>query len=67
MRPLPLRKENGFLPDYAEPDPVTRAQAKLMFLDYPDAPTSVTATPDFHAETVRFAADHHVIVASDFA
>ncbi|MFJ7045985.1 aminotransferase class I/II-fold pyridoxal phosphate-dependent enzyme [Streptomyces sp. NPDC101112] len=67
MRPLPLRRENGFLPDYTELDPVTRAQAKLMFLNYPNNPTSVTAPPDFYTETVRFAAEHQVIVASDFA
>jgi hypothetical protein len=33
LRPLPLRKENGFLPDYAEPDPVTRALPAQGFHD----------------------------------
>ncbi|MFE0098938.1 aminotransferase class I/II-fold pyridoxal phosphate-dependent enzyme [Streptomyces sp. NPDC059009] len=67
MHPLPLLRENGFLPDYTALDPATCAQAKLMFLNYPNNPTSVTAPPEFYADTVRFAAEHDVIVASDFA
>jgi aminotransferase len=38
-----------------------------MFLDYPNNPTSVTAPHGFYEDTVRFAAEHGVIVASDFA
>ncbi|MEU2118546.1 aminotransferase class I/II-fold pyridoxal phosphate-dependent enzyme [Streptomyces sp. NPDC016459] len=67
MHTLPLLRENGFLPDYAALDPATCDQAKLMFLNYPNNPTSVTAPPEFYEDTVRFAAEHDVIVASDFA
>jgi L-glutamine---4-(methylsulfanyl)-2-oxobutanoate aminotransferase len=67
MHPMPLLRENGFLPDYSALDPATRARARLMFLNYPNNPASVTAPPEFYADTVRFAAAHDVIVASDFA
>ncbi|MEU1939194.1 aminotransferase class I/II-fold pyridoxal phosphate-dependent enzyme [Streptomyces coeruleorubidus] len=67
MHPLPLLRENGFLPDYAALDPATCERAKLMFLNYPNNPTSVTVPHGFYEDTVRFAAEHGVIVASDFA
>ncbi|MFK0259465.1 aminotransferase class I/II-fold pyridoxal phosphate-dependent enzyme [Streptomyces sp. NPDC090445] len=67
MHPLPLLKANGFLPDYGALDPAVADAAKLMFLNYPNNPTSATAPPEFYERTVRFAAEHEVIVASDFA
>jgi aminotransferase len=38
-----------------------------MFLNYPNNPTSATAPREFYEDTVRFATEHNVIVASDFA
>ncbi|MFE9534787.1 aminotransferase class I/II-fold pyridoxal phosphate-dependent enzyme [Streptomyces sp. NPDC006691] len=67
MHPLPLLRENGFLPDYDALDPTVSDSAKLMFLNYPNNPTSVTAPLEFYERTVRFAEAHDVIVASDFA
>ncbi|MBT1185796.1 aminotransferase class I/II-fold pyridoxal phosphate-dependent enzyme [Streptomyces sp. CJ_13] len=67
MHPLPLLRENGFLPDYDALDPAVLGAARLMFLNYPNNPTSVTAPPEFYERTVRFAAEHDIIVASDFA
>ncbi|MGW6881969.1 aminotransferase class I/II-fold pyridoxal phosphate-dependent enzyme [Streptomyces goshikiensis] len=67
MHPLPLLRENGFLPDYDALDPAVLRAARLMFLNYPNNPTSVTAPPEFYERTVEFAAEHDVIVASDFA
>ncbi|MGW0712597.1 aminotransferase class I/II-fold pyridoxal phosphate-dependent enzyme [Streptomyces sp. NPDC002643] len=65
--PMPLRRENGFLPDYADLDAATRRRARLLFLNYPNNPASVTAPLDFYEDTVRWAEEHEVIVASDFA
>ncbi|KOU38062.1 aminotransferase class I/II-fold pyridoxal phosphate-dependent enzyme [Streptomyces sp. WM6378] len=67
MHTVPLRRENNFLPDYSALDPAVCDRAKLMFLNYPNNPTSVTAPVEFYEDTVRFAAKHKVIVASDFA
>lgn len=66
MHAVPLLRENNFLPDYADLKPTTRNRARLMFLNYPNNPTSVTAPLEFYEATVRFAAEHNVIVASDF-
>lgn len=64
---MPLLEQNGFLPDYeAIPEEALR-KAKLMFLNYPNNPTSATATRAFYEETVRFAEKHGIVIASDFA
>jgi L-glutamine---4-(methylsulfanyl)-2-oxobutanoate aminotransferase len=67
MEKMPLREENGFLPDYSALDPMVAERAKLMFLNYPNNPTGAVATKDFFAETVRFAERHHILVVHDFA
>ncbi len=64
---MPLRAENGFLPDLkAIPEEVAR-RAKLMWLGYPNNPTAAVATPEFFATVVEFAARHGIIVAHDNA
>jgi LL-diaminopimelate aminotransferase len=64
---MPLRKENDFFPDLgAIPQTVARA-AKLMWLCYPNNPTSATATRQFFREAIDFAARHDVILCHDAA
>ncbi|MFC4598038.1 pyridoxal phosphate-dependent aminotransferase [Cohnella hongkongensis] len=64
---MPLKEENGFLPDYEAIPAAAASGAKLMFLNYPNNPTAATATAEFYERTVAFARKHNVIVASDFA
>jgi len=64
---MPLKEENGFLPEYEAIPSGALDRAKLMFLNYPNNPTAATATPEFYERTVAFARKHNVIVASDFA
>ena len=64
---MPLTKANHYLPDLqAIPRDVAR-KAKLMFLNYPNNPTSVTAGKDFFKRVVEFANEHQVIVCHDAA
>jgi LL-diaminopimelate aminotransferase len=64
---MPLLKQNGFLPDLtAMPKDVAR-QAKLMFLNSPNNPTSVVADKDFFTRVVAFALEHRIIVCHDAA
>ncbi len=64
---VPLRHENGFLPDLgAVPREVAR-RAKLLWLNYPNNPTTATAELSFLREAVRFCLSHGIIVAHDFA
>ncbi|GAB6990244.1 pyridoxal phosphate-dependent aminotransferase [Paenibacillus pini] len=64
---MPLTQNNGFLPDYSRISEVDRQRAKLMFLNYPNNPTAATAPPSFYKDTVEFAAQNNIVVASDFA
>ncbi len=64
---MPLTKAHHFLPDLqAVPRDVAR-KAKLMFLNYPNNPTSVTAGKDFFKRVVEFANEHRIIVCHDAA
>ena len=65
--PMPLRAENGFLPDLqAIPEEIAK-RAKLMWIGYPNNPTGALATSRFFADVVAFAERHGIIVAHDNA
>ena len=65
--PMPLRRENGFLPDLdAIPADVAK-RAKMMWINYPNNPTAALASPDFYQRVVAFAQKNNIIVASDVA
>lgn len=64
---MPLRPERQFLPDLQSiPREVARS-ARLMFLNYPNNPTSAITLPGFFEEAVDFAADHDLIIVHDNA
>ncbi len=64
---LPLRRENGFLPDLdAIPADVAK-RAKILWINYPNNPTAALAAPGFYEKVVAFAQKNEVIVASDLA
>ncbi|WNQ14266.1 pyridoxal phosphate-dependent aminotransferase [Paenibacillus aurantius] len=64
---MPLRSSNAFLPDYSELSPQDLDAAKLMFINYPNNPTAACAPSSFYEETIRFAEQNGIVVASDFA
>ncbi|MDL4841097.1 pyridoxal phosphate-dependent aminotransferase [Aquibacillus rhizosphaerae] len=64
---MPLYPENDFLPDYSNVSQEDLHQAKLMFLNYPNNPTSATANKFFFDETVKVAKEHNICVVHDFA
>ncbi|MNW25583.1 LL-diaminopimelate aminotransferase [compost metagenome] len=64
---MPLLESNSFLPDYQAIPEQERELAKLMFLNYPNNPTSATAPLSFYEDTVAFARKHQIVIASDFA
>lgn len=64
---MPLLRENGFLPDLDRiPRPVL-AKAKILFLNYPNNPTSAVADRKFYRKVLGFAEEHDLIVAHDVA
>ncbi len=64
---MPLLAENEFLPDLdAIPGDIAK-KAKLMFLNYPNNPTSATASLKFFEEVVDYANENDLIVVHDDA
>jgi LL-diaminopimelate aminotransferase len=59
---LPLREENGFLPELDGPP-----GAKLLYLNYPNNPTGATAELEFFERAVAFARARDLIVVHDNA
>ncbi len=64
---IPLRKENGFLPNFDEIPSDVAKDAKIMFLNYPNNPTSAVADKEFIKEAIDFCIDNRIILAHDFA
>ena len=62
---FPLTAERGFLPDLASLKPGNTS--RILFLNYPNNPTSAGCDPDFFREAVEFCRDHSLILASDQA
>ncbi|MBF0225602.1 MAG: LL-diaminopimelate aminotransferase [Desulfobacterales bacterium] len=64
---LDLIKQNNFLPDIdAIPNDVLK-KAKLMFINYPNNPTSAIADKEFFKKVVAFAEKNSIIVCHDAA
>jgi len=62
---LPLREEDGFLPDFsAVPEDVAR-RARVLWLNYPNNPTGAVAGLDFFEEAVRFARKYDIAICHD--
>jgi len=64
---MPLLEENSFLPDLKSIKMSVAKKCKLMFLNYPNNPTSAVASKEFFKEVVRFARKFNIIVCHDAA
>lgn len=64
---MPLLRENGFLPRLDRIPGGVLAKAKILFLNYPNNPTSAIADRKFYRKVLAFAEEHDLIVAHDVA
>ena len=64
---MPLREENGFLPDLDALSADVRKRAKLLYLNYPNNPTGAGATTAFFEKVVKFAKANDIVVVHDAA
>jgi LL-diaminopimelate aminotransferase len=64
---MPLLEENGFLPELESIPKEILKRAKLMFLNYPNNPTSAVAARSFFEEVVEFAGRNGILVCHDAA
>lgn len=64
---MPLLEANNFLPDFkAIPEDILK-RAKLMFLNYPNNPTSACADEAFYKEAIELAHKYNIIICHDAA
>ncbi|MBN2483630.1 MAG: aminotransferase class I/II-fold pyridoxal phosphate-dependent enzyme [Candidatus Omnitrophica bacterium] len=64
---MPLFSENGFLPDLNKIPHSVRNKAKIIYLNYPNNPTTALAHREFLHTLVRFSSRYGIIIAYDNA
>jgi LL-diaminopimelate aminotransferase len=64
---VPLKEENNFFPDFDSIPEEIAKKAKIMFVNYPNNPTSATATYEQLEKAVWFAKKYEIILCSDLA
>jgi LL-diaminopimelate aminotransferase len=64
---LPLKASNDFLPDLDKIPQKIRNKAKVIYLNYPNNPTTAVADLDFLKKLVAFCAQYGIIIAYDNA
>ena len=62
-----LRKENGWLLDFREIPPEVAQQAKILWINYPNNPTTAVASLDFFREAVEFGRKNNILICHDSA
>ena len=64
---MPLLEKNRFLPDLKSIPQDVLKRARLMFINYPNNPTSACAPRSFYEEVIELAGNHNIIVCHDAA
>jgi len=64
---MPLKEENDFLPDINSIPEEILKRAKLIFLNYPNNPTSAVANKEFFKEAISIAKRYNIIICHDAA
>jgi len=64
---MPLVEKNDFLPDLKSIPQDILKRAKLIYINYPNNPTSACAPRTFYEEVIELAATYNIIVCHDAA
>lgn len=64
---LPLYEKNGYKPVFEDIPKSVVEQARLMFLNYPNNPTTACADVEFFQEACDFAQQEEIVIAHDSA
>ncbi len=64
---VPLKPENDYLVDFDAIPADVRRQAKILWLNYPNNPTTATASLEFFQRAVDFGRANNILIAHDAA
>lgn len=64
---LPLLAERDYLPDFESIPQNVRQQAKLLWLNYPNNPTTAVCDLAFYEQAVAFCREHGLLLCNDLA
>ncbi len=64
---MPMNDSNDWMADFESTPPEVLAKAKVMFLSYPNNPSSAIATPEYFDRAIAFAKEHDLLVVHDNA
>jgi len=62
---MPLKEENGWLPDLGSIPGDILKRAKVMWLNYPNNPTGAVVDEGYFKEVIAFAKQHDIVVLHD--
>lgn len=64
---VPMREENGFLPDLSDIPASVLKSSRLLWVNYPNNPTGVVVDQAFYERTAAFCVEHDILLVSDNA
>ena len=64
---MPLRRENGFLLDLDQVPKDKLARAKILYLNYPNNPTTAVAPDEYLQGAIEFCREHDLLLVHDNA
>jgi len=64
---LPLREENNFIPDLTSIPRSILKKSRLLFINYPNNPTSATVEKDFLQEALNWGRKNNIVICHDMA
>jgi len=64
---MPMTEETDFLADFESTPADVLAKAKMMFISYPNNPTSAIAPVEYFDRAIAFAAEHDLLLIHDNA
>ena len=62
---LNLLPENNFLPDINSVPKKVLKRARILWINYPNNPTTAFPTEQFYRDVIQFCEEHNIIIASD--
>ena len=64
---MPMSDDNDWMADFESTPADVLAKSKLMFLSYPNNPSSAIATPEYFDRAIAFAKKHDLLIVHDNA